>query len=164
MEGFLVSSEERHGEGGGSCHGNDSNTYNITDIDDENLNKIIRKVDITPTIKEFEVYCPAISNYCKAGQFIVVRASEEAERVPLTIADYSTDNGTITIVVQVVGVASAKIDKLGVGDRFLDVVGPLGHESEIKNFGTVVCVGGGLGIAPVAPIQKSFKRSWKYNL
>lgn len=154
-----MSSEERHGEGGGSCHGNDSNTYNITDIDDENLNKIIRKVDITPTIKEFEVYCPAISNYCKAGQFIVVRASEEAERVPLTIADYSTANGTITIVVQVVGVASAKIDKLGVGDRFLDVVGPLGHESEIKNFGTVVCVGGGLGIAPVAPIQKALKEA-----
>ncbi len=152
-------SSDVHGEGGGACHGNAGNTYNINEIDDKQLNRITRKVDITPTIKEFEVYCPAISNFCKAGQFIVVRASEEAERVPLTIADYSPEKGTITIVVQIVGVASAKINRLGVGDRFLDVVGPLGHESEIKNFGTVVCIGGGLGIAPVSPIQKALKEA-----
>ncbi len=152
-------SSDVHGEGGGACHGNAGNTYNINEIDDKQLNRITRKVDITPTIKEFEVYCPAISNFCKAGQFIVVRASEEAERVPLTIADYSPEKGTITIVVQIVGVASAKINRLGVGDRFLDVVGPLGHESEIENFGTVVCIGGGLGIAPVSPIQKALKEA-----
>ncbi len=152
-------SSDVHGEGGGACHGNAGNTYNINEIDDKQLNRITRKVDITPTIKEFKVYCPAISNFCKAGQFIVVRASEEAERVPLTIADYSPEKGTITIVVQIVGVASAKINRLGVGDRFLDVVGPLGHESEIKNFGAVVCIGGGLGIAPVSPIQKALKEA-----
>ena len=154
-----MSSKENHEAGGGACHGNAGNTYNITEIADDDLNKILRKEDITPTIKEFELYCPAISNFCKPGQFIVVRASEKAERVPLTIADYSPEKGTITIVVQIVGVASAKINQLEVGDRFLDVVGPLGHESEIENFGTVVCIGGGLGIAPVSPIQKALKEA-----
>ncbi len=154
-----MSSNGVHGAGGGACHGNTDNTYSIADIDDQELNKILRKEDISATIKEFEIYCPAISHFCKAGQFIVVRASETGERVPLTIADYSVEQGTITIVVQIVGVASAKIDKLGVGDRFLDVVGPLGHESEIANFGTVVCIGGGLGIAPIAPIQKALKEA-----
>ena len=154
-----MSSNEDHEAGGGACHGNVGNTYNITEIDDKDLNRILRKVDITPAIKEFELYCPAISNFCKPGQFIVVRATEKAERVPLTIADYSPEKGTITIVVQIVGVASAKINQLEVGDRFLDVVGPLGHESEIKNFGTVVCIGGGLGIAPVSPIQKALKEA-----
>ncbi len=154
-----MSSEHIHGEGGGACHGNESNTYSVTDIADKDQNKILKKVSITPTIKEFVVYCPAISGFCKAGQFVVVRASEKAERVPLTIADYNVKAGTITMVVQIVGVASAKIDKLDEGERFLDIVGPLGHESEIKNFGTVVCIGGGLGIAPVAPIQKALKEA-----
>ena len=146
-----------HGENGGVCAGNAQNTHSVTGADDENLNKILSKTVINEKVKEFVVYCPAISSFCRPGQFIVVRATEKAERVPLTIADYSVAEGTITMVVQVVGVASAKIDILEVGDRFLDIVGPLGHASEIENYGTVVCIGGGLGIAPVYPIQKALK-------
>ncbi len=144
-----------HGENGGGCSGTIDNTYSILDTPDENLNKILEKEALCDTISSYKVYCPAIAKSCEPGQFIVVRGDDKAERVPLTIADFDRDAGTITMVVQVVGVASKKLDKYGVGDRFRDIVGPLGHKSEIENFGTVVCIGGGLGVAPVYPIQRA---------
>ncbi|HBT77813.1 MAG TPA: sulfide/dihydroorotate dehydrogenase-like FAD/NAD-binding protein, partial [Planctomycetaceae bacterium] len=93
------------------------------------------------------------------GQFVIVRGDEKGERVPLTIADFDKDTGLLTLVMQIVGLASHKLDDLREGDRVKDIVGPLGHASEIENFGTVVFVGGGLGIAPVYPIQKAMKEA-----
>lgn len=149
-----------HADGSrGSCDGHKENTYSILDTPDSSLNRIIQKSYPGEVIREYKVYCPAIANYCAPGQFVVVRASEEGERVPLTIADYNPTDGTITLVVQIVGRASKKIDDLDEGERFLDIVGPLGHPSDIKKFGTVVCIGGGLGIAPVYPIQKKMKEA-----
>lgn len=139
----------------GACDGHLGNRYSILDAPGEELNRIVRKESLGEVIREYEVICPMIAGYCKPGQFIVVRGDETGERVPLTIADYDPEAGTITIVVQIVGRASKKLDELEVGDRFLDIVGPLGHASEIGSFGTVVCIGGGLGIAPVYPIQRA---------
>lgn len=93
----------------------------------------------------------------KAGNFIIVRVGENGERVPLTIADASIERGTITIVVQKVGLSSTKLCDLNEGDYITDVVGPLGNPTHIENFGTVVCAGGGVGVAPMLPIIRALK-------
>lgn len=141
------------------CKGNPDNRYNILKRPDEDLNRIVRVEHLSEVITEFEVRCPSIATFAKPGQFIVVRVDENAERIPLTIADFDRDAGTITMVVQDVGVSSHKICSLQEGERFQDVVGPLGHASDIQHFGTVVCVGGGLGIAPVYPIQRALREA-----
>ena len=141
------------------CKGNEQTRFNILNAPNENWNKILEKVDISPAIKEFKVYCPTIARFAKAGQFIVVRVDENAERIPLTIADFDREAGWITMVIQDVGVSSHQICSLQQGQRMQDIVGPLGHASEIENFGTVVCIGGGLGIAPLHPIQRALKEA-----
>lgn len=148
-----------HPDTGGVCEGTSTNTFSVLDAPEESWNQIVEKQDLSDVIKLFKVYCPPIAASCAPGQFIVVRRDEKSERIPLTIADYSAEENTVTIVVQVVGVGSHKMDELEEGDRFLDIVGPLGHKSEIENFGTVVCIGGGLGIAPVYPIQRALKEA-----
>ena len=135
------------------------NTYEILNTPDEELNRIVRKEELGETIRLYEVYCPAIAKWCKPGQFIVVRGDNQSERVPLTIADFDRERGTITMVVQIVGLASRKLDDLGENDRFATIVGPLGLPSEIEKFGTVVCIGGGLGVAPVFPIMRAMKQA-----
>ncbi|MFW5845382.1 MAG: sulfide/dihydroorotate dehydrogenase-like FAD/NAD-binding protein, partial [Planctomycetota bacterium] len=137
------------------CKGNEQTRFSILDTPDERLNSIIERETISPVITAFKVHCPSIARFCQPGQFIVVRTDEQAERIPLTIADYDRAAGWIAMVVQDVGVSSHRICAMQTGDRFLDVVGPLGHKSEIDHFGTVVCIGGGLGIAPVYPIQRA---------
>lgn len=154
-----MSHHHHHHDSGGGCEGHSENTYSILNTPDEKLNLILRKESLGNVIRLYEVYCPAIAHYCEPGQFIVVRGDEKGERVPLTIADFDRQAGTITMVVQIVGLASGKLDAFNVGDRFQDIVGPLGHKSEIDNFGTVVCIGGGLGIAPVYPIQRKLKEA-----
>ena len=128
---------------------------------DENhkLNEIIRKKNIAPSITLFKIHTPVVANAVKAGQFVVVRTDDYAERVPLTVADKDLKEDTITLIVQVVGTATRKMDAMGVGDSFLDVVGPLGVPTEIANAGTVVCIGGGVGVAPVYPITRAFKEA-----
>ena len=128
---------------------------------DENhkLNEIIRKENIAPSITLFKIHTPVVANAVKAGQFVVVRTDDYAERVPLTVADKDLKEDTITLIVQVVGTATRKMDAMGVGDSFLDVVGPLGVPTEIANAGTVVCIGGGVGVAPVYPITRAFKEA-----
>ena len=143
----------------GSCRDETNPTYSILEAPDARQNAILEKESLSEDIKLFRVYCPQIARYCRPGQFIVVRADERGERVPLTIADFDRDEGWITMVVQVVGVSSRRLDDFEAGDRFRDIVGPLGHPSEIENFGTVVCVGGGLGVAPVYPIQRALKEA-----
>ncbi len=126
---------------------------------DRRQNEILRKERLAPAITRFEISAPLIARTVKAGQFVVVRADDYAERIPLTVVDHDLEQGSITLIVQVVGVSTRKMDKLNVGDVFLDVVGPLGSPTEIKKVGTVLCIGGGVGIAPVYPITKGFKNA-----
>jgi len=122
-------------------------------------NEILKKERLAPSVTLFEVHTPLISETVRAGQFVVVRVDDYAERIPLTVVDRHPDRGSITLIVQVVGVSTRKMDNLSVGGAFLDVVGPLGKPTEIKKAGTVVCIGGGLGVAPVYPITKAFKEA-----
>ncbi len=122
-------------------------------------NEILKKEQLAPAIVLFEVHAPLIAEAVRAGQFVVVRADEYAERIPLTVVDRHPDRGSITLIVQVIGVSTRKMDALNVGEAFLDVVGPLGKPTEIKKAGTVVCIGGGLGVAPVYPITRAFKEA-----
>ena len=122
-------------------------------------NEILNKEPLAPGITRFEVRAPLIAGAVKPGQFVVVRADDYAERIPLTVADHDVERGSITLIVQVVGVSTRKMDRLKVGEAFLDVVGPLGRPTEIRKAGTVLCIGGGVGVAPVYPITKGFKNA-----
>ena len=119
------------------------------------LNEIVEKRLLAPSITMNKLYVPDIANKVKAGQFVVIRANDMAERIPLTVADFDRKKGTITIIFQEVGASTHKLAKFEEGDAYLDVVGPLGKPSHIEKFGTVVCVGGGVGVAPVLPIAKA---------
>lgn len=121
--------------------------------------KIIKKEILNPNVVLMDVYAPEIANSCKAGQFIVLRIDEYGERIPLTIADYFPEEGTIRIVTQTVGYTSRKMMSLNVGDSFIDFIGPLGKETEVENYGTVLCICGGLGIAPMYPIARELKKA-----
>lgn len=121
------------------------------------MNKIVLKKQLSEKVFLFEIEAPLIAKNRKAGNFIIVRVGENGERVPLTIADASIERGTITIVVQKVGLSSTKLCDLNEGDYITDVVGPLGNPTHIENFGTVVCAGGGVGVAPMLPIIRALK-------
>lgn len=121
------------------------------------MNKIIRKEQFSEKVYLFEVEAPLIARSRKAGNFVIIRVGEKGERVPLTIADADIEKGTITIVVQKVGLSSTKLCRLNAGDYITDVVGPLGNPTKIEKYGTVICAGGGVGIAPMLPIAKALK-------
>lgn len=121
--------------------------------------KILKKDVLSPTLKLFEVEAPLVAKNCKAGQFIILRIDEKGERIPLTIADFDKAKGTITIVFAEVGKTTQKLGTLEVGDTILDFVGPLGTPSHIEKFGRIVCVGGGVGVAPVLPINRALKEA-----
>ena len=121
------------------------------------MNKIVRKEQFSDKVFLFEIEAPLIAESRKAGNFVIVRVGSKGERMPLTIADADKRRGTITIVVQEVGLSSKKLCALGVGDYVTDVVGPLGNPTHIENFGTVVCAGGGVGVAPMLPIIRALK-------
>ncbi|MCD8167456.1 MAG: bifunctional dihydroorotate dehydrogenase B NAD binding subunit/NADPH-dependent glutamate synthase [Bacteroides sp.] len=121
------------------------------------MNKIVTKEHFSEKVFKFEIEAPLIARSRKAGHFVIVRVGEKGERVPLTIAGADTAKGTITLVVQAVGLSSAKLCKLEAGDYITDVVGPLGQATHIENFGTVVCAGGGVGVAPLLPIVQALK-------
>ena len=103
------------------------------------MNKIVRKQQFSEKVFLLEVEAPLIAKSRRAGHFVIIRVDEKGERIPLTIADSSTDTGTITLVVQTVGLTSTKLCQLNEGDSILDVVGPLGQATHIENFGTVIC-------------------------
>ena len=121
------------------------------------MNKIIRKEQFSEKVYLFEVEAPLVARSRKAGNFVIIRVGEKGERVPLTIADADIEKGTITIVVQKVGLSSTKLCRLNAGDYITDVVGPLGNPTKIEKYGTVICAGGGVGIAPMLPIAKALK-------
>ncbi len=123
------------------------------------MNKIVRKKQFSENVFLFEIEAPLIAKSRKAGHFLIVRVGEKGERMPLTIADADPERGTVTIVVQKVGLSSAKLCMLNEGDCITDVVGPLGNATHIENYGTVVCAGGGVGVAPMLPIIKALKEA-----
>ena len=121
------------------------------------MNKIIRKIQYSEKVYRFDVEAPLIAKSRKAGNFVIIRVDANSERMPLTIADADTEKGTITLVVLKVGLSSTKLCNLNEGDEIHDVVGPLGNPTHIENFGTVLCAGGGVGVAPMLPIIKALK-------
>jgi NAD(P)H-flavin reductase len=123
------------------------------------LYKILLKEGLTPQTHLFKMDAPAVAKKAKAGQFVVVRIDERGERIPLTIADWDEKEGTVTIVFMEVGATTARLALLEKGDAIADFVGPLGVPTEIGKFGTVVCVAGGVGAAPVAPIARELKKA-----
>lgn len=123
------------------------------------MNKIIRKEQFSEKVFLFEIEAPLIAKSRRAGNFVIVRVGRKGERMPLTVADADVKRGTITLVVQKVGLSSTKLCNLNVGDYVTDVVGPLGNATHIEKFGTVLCAGGGLGVAPMLPIIKALKEA-----
>ena len=121
------------------------------------MNKIIRKEQFSEKVFLLEVEAPLIAKSRKAGNFVIVRVDKKGERMPLTIAEADTTRGTITLVVQKVGLSSTKLCNLNEGDMIADVVGPLGNPTHIEKFGTVICAGGGVGVAPMLPIIQALK-------
>jgi ferredoxin--NADP+ reductase len=121
--------------------------------------EILVKEDLAPVTKLFEVRAPAVARKARAGQFVIVRIADQGERIPLTIADYDPERGTITLVVQEVGKTTMQMGTLQAGDHLASCTGPLGLPSEIETYGTVLCVGGGVGIAPIFPIARDLRQA-----
>jgi ferredoxin/flavodoxin---NADP+ reductase len=123
------------------------------------LFKIVEKDYLQEIIVSMVIEAPEIARKRKAGQFIVLMIDEKGERIPLTIVDSDSEKGTLTIIFQIVGKTTAQLAQMGKGDYILNVLGPLGHPTEIKNFGTAVCVGGGVGIGVAYPIAAALKKA-----
>ncbi|MFZ5519086.1 MAG: bifunctional dihydroorotate dehydrogenase B NAD binding subunit/NADPH-dependent glutamate synthase [Candidatus Zhuqueibacterota bacterium] len=122
-------------------------------------NEIVERKQLAPSLVLYKLYTPEVATRVKPGQFVVLRADDYAERIPLTVADFDRDEGLITVIFQEVGSSTRKLGKYQQGDAILDVVGPLGRASHIEKFGTVVCIGGGVGVAPVYPIAKALHQA-----
>ena len=121
------------------------------------MNKIVSKTQYSEKVYRLEIEAPLIAKARKAGHFVIVRVGEQGERMPLTIAGADIEKGTITLVVQKVGLSSTRLCDLNVGDEVTDIVGPLGKATHIENYGTVLCAGGGVGTAPMLPIIQALK-------
>jgi len=119
--------------------------------------KIIEKRQLVPDVHLMNIQASDVAAAAKAGQFIILRIDEAGERIPLTIADYNADEGSVTIIFQEMGKTTKQLAKMSAGEELLDFVGPLGKESEVEKLGTVVLVGGGVGIAPIYPQAKAYR-------
>ena len=121
--------------------------------------KILDKQVLSDVSKLMVVEAPHVARKAQAGQFVIVRVDEPGERIPLTIADYDRQAQTITLIFQEVGKSTMQMGALGIGDALTTVAGPLGHPTEVENYGTVVCVGGGIGIPPIFPVARALKQA-----
>lgn len=121
--------------------------------------KILKKEVLSDIVKLMDVHAPHVARKAQAGQFVIVRIDDFGERIPLTIADYNRDAGTITIIFQEVGKSTMQLGKMNPGQELSSFAGPLGHPTEIANYGSIVCVGGGVGVAPIYPIARSLKEA-----
>ena len=121
--------------------------------------KILHKEVLSETVKLMIVEAPFVARKARAGQFVIVRIDDTGERIPLTIADFDAGKGTITLIFQEVGKSTMQMGTLEVGQAFENVVGPLGHATEIEDYGKVILVGGGVGIAPIFPITRALKQA-----
>ena len=126
--------------------------------------EILAKEALAPVIKLMVIPAPDVARKAKAGQFVIVRPSEEGERIPLTIADRDPGKGTITIVFQEVGKTTMLLGTLEVDDRLASLTGPLGNPTETDHYGTVVCVGGGVGIACIYPVTRALKEAGNHTI
>jgi len=119
--------------------------------------EIVEKKVLSETVKLMKIKAPLVAKKAQAGQFIILRIDEKGERIPLTIADFDRKNGNVTIIFMEIGKTTKQLGTLKVGDSLENFAGPLGMPSEIEKYGTVVCIGGGVGIAPLYPIVKALK-------
>lgn len=122
-------------------------------------NTIVSRKQLNDVVVKFEIYKPLIAKSAKAGQFVILRGREGGERVPVTLVDWNSAKGTITVIIQAIGKSTSMFNSLQEGEAFLNVAGPLGTPVEIKNYGTVAVVGGGVGIAEVYPIARALKEA-----
>ncbi len=125
----------------------------------EGLYKIIEKADLSPTISKHVIYAPLIAAKAQPGHFVILRSRPGGERIPVTLVDWSPADGTVTVIIQSLGKSTTEINAFKQGDSFSDVAGPLGTPVEIKNWGTVMGVGGGVGIAELYPIARAYKNA-----
>lgn len=123
------------------------------------MSKIVEKEFFSKNVVKIVLEAPEIAKSRKPGHFVIIRIDAKGERIPLTIASAEVKKGTVTLVVQKVGVTSAKLFNLEVGDEIMDVVGPLGQATHIEKVGTVLCAGGGVGVAPMLPIVEGLKKA-----
>jgi ferredoxin--NADP+ reductase len=121
--------------------------------------KIIQKKEVAPQVHLFNIKAPLITAKRSPGQYVILRINENGERFPLTIVDADINEGTITLISQTIGKSTAHLASLNVGDSISDIAGPLGHQTEIKNFGKVVIIGGGVGIAEIYPVAQALKNA-----
>ncbi len=128
-------------------------------VEGEQLVKILKIEELAPSIKLMELDAPLITQKVQPGQFIVLRIHEEGERIPLTIADTDKAKGILKIVFQEVGKSTKHLGTLKAGDEIIDLIGPLGKASEIKRFGTVVCIGGGVGTPEIYPVARALREA-----
>lgn len=129
------------------------------DLRGSRVYNILEKQVLSATVKLIVVEAPTVSRKAKAGQFVIVRIDETGERIPLTIADFDRQAGTITLIFQEVGKSTMQMGSLNPGDQLITVAGPLGHPTDIQKYGTVICIGGGVGIAPTFPIASALKEA-----
>ncbi len=123
------------------------------------MHEIVAKKELARKIKLIEVSAPAVAEKAQAGQFVILRVDDKAERIPLTLADWNRQKGTLTLIFQEVGASTEKMGLLKVGDGVADVCGPLGNPSEVMKYGNVCVAGGGVGAAPALPIIKAMKQA-----
>jgi ferredoxin--NADP+ reductase len=123
------------------------------------MNKILQKTELAPKILQYVVEAPRIAKKAQPGHFVVVMANERSERVPLTIADFDRQQGTVTLVLMVVGTSTMQLSSLNAGDSLYALIGPLGKPSEIEKVDTVVMMAGGVGTAPIYPIARALKEA-----
>ena len=121
--------------------------------------KILLKQDLVPHVHLFKISAPKVAKKAQPGQFVVIRIDEKGERIPVTVADWDREEGSVTIVVMEVGTTTYRLGTLKTGDSIADFVGPLGIPTHIENFGTVVCVAGGFAIAVIMPITRALKQT-----
>lgn len=123
------------------------------------LYKILLRQDLVPNVHLYKVEAPAVARKAQPGQFIILKIDEKGERIPLTVADWDREEGSVTIIVMEVGTTTKRLAQLGTGDYMADFVGPLGVPTHIDNYGTVICVAGGFAVAPIRPIARAMKEA-----
>ncbi len=121
--------------------------------------KILKKEELSEAVVMFEIEAEKVAKKAEAGNFFILKINEQGERIPLTIADFDRKRGTITTVFQKIGKTTYQLGTLNEGDFIEDIIGPLGNPTHIVNYGTVICVGGGVGIAPIYPIARALKEA-----
>lgn len=121
--------------------------------------QVLHKEKLGPDIWLYRIKAPDVARYRQPGQFVIVRIREDGERIPITIADVDTDEGSITLIVQAVGKTTLEMSSLGIGETIPTVTGPLGRPTHIEKVGRVLCVGGGIGIAPLYPVAKAMREA-----